>query len=185
MDESLCPVLPSSTEAPSDLNLCGFCTCCQSVCEFLYVLVLFCLEHYFLGGLHPLALTIFLPPFPQSSLIPNGRDLVKTFHLILSFPNSLILYTLSSCGCLHWFPCTAWESLPCYSWEKFWSLGKTECCLESFITMFFRRMVEFGFLLGSWHFPAHEVGCRSRQRVVGFFQVCVIIALIHHVGRLL
>lgn len=50
--------------------------------------------------------------------------------------------------------------------------------------MFFRRMVEFGFLLGSWHFPAHEVGCRSRQRVVGFFQVCVIVALIHHVGRL-
>ena len=51
-----------------------------------------------------LALKIFLPPLPQSSLSPEGRDLMKTFHLELGVPRSLTPCRLSSCGSLYLFP---------------------------------------------------------------------------------
>jgi hypothetical protein len=39
---------------------------------------------------------VFLLPLPQSSLSPEGRDLMKTFHLGLSVSRSFPLCTLPS-----------------------------------------------------------------------------------------
>ena len=67
---------PSRSWTPSGLNLCVPCTCCQ------VLLVDICI--------------IPLPPLLHSSLIPETKDLIKTFHLGLSIPKSLTFCTLSS-----------------------------------------------------------------------------------------
>lgn len=49
--------------------------------------------------LPPLALMLFLPPLPHRSLRPAGRDLVAVSHSGLGVLRSLVLCTLSRCGC--------------------------------------------------------------------------------------
>jgi hypothetical protein len=54
----------------------------------------------FIGVLHPepLAFKVFLPPLPQNSLSPEGRELMETFHLGLRVPGALNLCILSGWG---------------------------------------------------------------------------------------
>lgn len=73
--------------------------------EFICVLILLCLEGFFLPCCPPYALTLTVFPFPllQGSLSCEGRDLMETCHLGLSVPGTFTLFTLSNCGSLYFF----------------------------------------------------------------------------------
>lgn len=60
--------------------------CSHSLCELTCAAALSC------GSRHPpMALTVFLPPLLPRSLSPEERGLMKTFHLGLRVPKSLIV----------------------------------------------------------------------------------------------
>lgn len=90
----------------------------------------------------PVALTIFPPHLLHRFWRLWGRDLLKTSHLRLIAPMSLILCTLSSCESLCYLPSTA-KRFPDGSWPRDWSL------VFFFDTLSFSRPVlfQFGFLL--------------------------------------
>lgn len=58
----------------------------------------------------PLAHALFLSPLFWGFLSPEGSDLIRTSHLGLSVPKSLILCIMSSCESL--FPSAATEERP-------------------------------------------------------------------------
>ena len=94
----LCP-LPIS-ELDLLAQTCAGPVHAAKVCESICGSALLCLEGLIslLSSL-PLALTIFVLLLLQSSLIPEGENLMETSHLGLSVPRSLTLHIVS-CGSL-------------------------------------------------------------------------------------
>lgn len=79
-------ISPLSCQTLSGAAPCRLCTHCHSFSELTCAMVvlgldvlvsIFCL-------LSPLALTELLPPLPQSTLSPDGRDLMEISHTGLS-----------------------------------------------------------------------------------------------------
>lgn len=100
---------PFSPSMPSAADTCRPSACCLSHCELMCASVVLCWE----GSvswcpLLPLALKLF-QPLPQSSLSFEDRGLIKTSHLVLSGPRSLILNTF-----------LAMVSVLCYSRKYLW-----------------------------------------------------------------
>jgi hypothetical protein len=62
--------------------------------------------------LFSLALTLFLPPFLQESLGPEGKDLMEISCLGLAVSRSLTLCILPAYGFLYLFPSAAGGSFP-------------------------------------------------------------------------
>lgn len=58
---------------------------------------------------------------------PEGRDLMKTFHLGLLVSMSLTLFILSSCGSLFLFSSTVRRSFLNDAWARHWSTSIGEC----------------------------------------------------------
>lgn len=66
-----------------------------TVSQFMYPSALLCLWKHSPS----LDLKIFLTFFIVRFVNPEGSDLIRTFHLVLSAPKPFILCTLSSCRC--------------------------------------------------------------------------------------
>lgn len=98
----------------------------------------------------PLAPIIFLPSLLQSSLTPDGRDLVTTSQLVLSVPRSPTLFELSNVYlCIN----------PIRYNRKclWWWLSKLQVCKYRRLSLVvilllysFSRMKVFSFSLGQW-----------------------------------
>lgn len=96
-------IFPFSTGTTSRPDLFRPYISCLSFCEFIYALVLLCLEDCFLGVLH--SIWLFLPLLPQGFLRPDGvLDLIQIPCLGLSVIKSLTLCMLSGCRSLNMFP---------------------------------------------------------------------------------
>lgn len=65
---TLCPLFCLSAGLWSGLSLCRTYVCCHSLCGFICLSVLFCMETPFSWSYPPLrAIKIFLPPLPHTS----------------------------------------------------------------------------------------------------------------------
>ena len=71
---------------------------------------------YFLGALHPLSLTHFLPPSPQGPLDSEGTDLMSKFQLGLTIPRSHILQNVGLWVSI--FVLICWKRKPLWWWQN-------------------------------------------------------------------
>ena len=103
-----CAHFSTQSRDPLGLDLYRPSACCHSLCEFLCTPVLL----FFLGVLHSQwILQSFYFLFHTLAWALSRRDLMETSHLVLSFPRSLTLYTMSSCGSLCLLPSTVGGSV--------------------------------------------------------------------------
>lgn len=87
---SLCLLPTLSTGSLNGLNLGRPCSCCHSLCGFISLSLLLCLETLFPWE-HPSlpTVTIFLLLFPCSSLNPEGRSSRKAYQSLSLSPHYL------------------------------------------------------------------------------------------------
>lgn len=85
----------SSSLEPVYLRLVKALACSHTFCEVMCASFLLCLQDLVsLPFLSSWALTIFLPARPQSSLYPEGKDLMETCNLGLSVPRPVTLHSV-------------------------------------------------------------------------------------------
>lgn len=94
----ICVHFSLSLRTPSGAN-CAGTVHAATISMSLYVCWFYSVQNVLIPWCppSPLALIIFLPPLLQSSLSPEGKDLMKTSSLGLSVPGSLILFKMPSC----------------------------------------------------------------------------------------
>lgn len=79
----------------SDLTLCRPCACCHNCCAFIRATALFCPENtVFRSYSPPVALTIFHPFFREDLSVLWGRNVIYTFHLVMSTPQYDLLMVI-------------------------------------------------------------------------------------------
>jgi hypothetical protein len=137
-------------------TLCGLnegrpCAHCYSLPKFISVFILEDTRYFDVIHQSTLALRILLLPLLNS---PEGRYLMKTFHLRLRAPKSLILCTLPSGSLL----------VPNYCRKKLLLLGVI------WLPHSFGKIVVFHFPLGSWSIWYQILGHISSVRH-GFYLI--------------
>lgn len=97
--------------SPSSAEPCRPCVYRHSLCGFIRVPALLCLEglYSFLSSIPSHTLILF-PTLLQISLIPEQRNLMVTSHLWWSISRSLILHIIFGYGSLYLFPCAQKEA---------------------------------------------------------------------------
>ena len=109
----------------TDTDSCRLCTCCLSLCEFIWAMII---------------LRDLFSQYPTSSLTLSTSSLTgfseperrETFHLELNVPMSLTLYIMSGYRSLNLFPSSGGGSFSSDIWARHWSRSIAELSLESF-----------------------------------------------------